>query len=60
MPSKLFNMQPTRGAGVDKDLTIYGPDGLRITIDYDDVNHRAVMAATKRMVKVLNEAWRNP
>lgn len=38
----------------DKEIRISGPVGLRLTVDYDDVNHEWVRGEVKHMINVLN------
>lgn len=40
--------------GHSKGLTIVGPDTLRLTVDYDDVDHDAVEAWVPVIVAALN------
>ena len=63
----LFNIQPHDG--IDKSFEIEGPDGFRLFVDYDDVDHNYVDAVAKRMVSILNanaeafaeaDKWRTP
>lgn len=41
---------------IDKHLTVEGPD-LTMKIDFDDVDQRATLRATRKMVALLNEHW---
>lgn len=41
----------------NKDIAILGPDGLSISVDYDDVDHDQVRAATEKMLRILNQHW---
>ena len=40
----------------DKEIVIYGDD-IKITIDYDDVNHRKVKREAKKILSILNTYW---
>jgi hypothetical protein len=40
----------------DKKIVVDGP-GVRLEVDYDDVDHRAVARGTKRMIDLLNAHW---
>jgi hypothetical protein len=42
---------------IDKWIDITGPEGLSIRVDYDDVAHKSVENATKKMVDLLNNHW---
>jgi hypothetical protein len=51
----LFGMEePDR---YDKDIYIFGPEGMRITVFYDDVDHDVILRQTRRVVQLLNEHW---
>jgi len=41
---------------VDKSFMIFGPD-IDLKVDYDDVNHKEVDKAARRIVTILNENW---
>ena len=41
----------------DKRFEITGPDGFRMFVDNDDVDHREVAKVSKKLVAVLNENW---
>ena len=53
--SGLFEMSPYRSG--DKDIFIYGPDELRIAVDYDDVDRTIVVPAVEKLVTLLNRHW---
>lgn len=52
----LFVMEPVRSC-VDKDIIIFGPDGLCISVDYDDVDHPSVEHGVTKMLAILNREW---
>jgi len=53
--TRLFRMQePLPG---DKSIEITGPDTFSMRIDYDDVDHDAVLAHARKMVRLLNTHW---
>lgn len=46
----------------DKDIDIFQTDcdegqGLRITVDYDDVDHETIKRKAERMLYILNKYW---
>lgn len=43
-----------------KNIVIYGPEGLRIAVDFDDVNHLLVETLVAHMVAVLNRHFGSP
>ncbi len=53
---KPFKIQPH--TTVDKEFVITGPDGFRMMVDYDDVDHRSVEKTANRVVKILNQNWK--
>jgi len=55
MSSEFFQIKPFTTS--DKVITIQGPCDLRIRIDYDDVSHATVKAATEQFVRSLNSVW---
>lgn len=50
--SKKFKMEPH--SAVDKGFDIYS-DEIRLTVDFDDVDHLVVEKAAKWVLKALNE-----
>lgn len=48
-----FELLPSTTA--DKELLIQGP--VELIVDYDDVNHAEVLAATQTVVAALNRSW---
>lgn len=55
MPAKHFTTDSWRPT--DKVVCIYGPEGLNLAVDYDDVDHTAVRRVAKKMVRLLNKHW---
>lgn len=53
--SEKFTAEPF--TTIDKDIAILGPGGLSISVDYDDVDHDQVRAATEKMLRILNQHW---
>ena len=49
--SKKFKVEPH--TTVDKFFDIYNED-IRLTVDYDDVDHKTVDKEVKRIIKILN------
>jgi hypothetical protein len=49
-----FKIQPHDHA--DKSFDIEGP-GIRLTVDYDDVNHDEVDELAQIVVRCLNDNW---
>lgn len=43
----------------DKEIIVQGPGDFYLTIDYDDVDHDAVEKAAEKIVRILNEHWRD-
>lgn len=41
---------------IDKVITVYGPDDLVLSVDYDDVNHEEVDKRIPWLLNVLNWA----
>ena len=42
---------------IDKWIDIDGPNGLSLRVDFDDVAHKSVEKATKKMVDLLYKHW---
>ncbi len=40
----------------DKDICVTSEE-LTLKVDYDDVDHKTVKKAMKKMVKILNKHW---
>jgi len=55
MPKKPFTI-PVHISAIDKSFNIQGPD-IRLSVDYDDVDHKEVLRLAKRIVATLNEHW---
>lgn len=54
MPKKLFKIEPH--TTIDKRFNIVN-DEITLIVDYDDVNHKEVDKAARKLVKILNEHW---
>jgi hypothetical protein len=59
MPKKRKPFTVTPYRSIDKRIEVLGPDGFRLWVDNDDVNPKTVRDGLKKMVKILNENWRN-
>jgi hypothetical protein len=55
MASKPFTMQ--KHTTIDKSFDIEGPEGFRMTVDFDDVDHASVNNIARNVVRILNEQW---
>ena len=55
MAQKPFKIE--KHTGVDRSFDVTGPDGLRLTVDFGDVNTRTVNHHIRKMVAILNEQW---
>ena len=42
---------------ISKAIFLRGPDGLEIAIDYDDVDHKAIRKAARKMKAILHRHW---
>lgn len=56
--AKLFKMHAFTAASPS--IEVDGPGELRLSIDYDDVDHTAVAYQAKRLVRLLNKHWAEP
>ena len=55
MPGKLFKEDPY--ASHSKAIGISGPGDIRLSLDYDDVNHWEIDQALPLILEILNEHW---
>lgn len=51
---KPFKIEPH--TTIDKRFRIMGPE-IDLLVDYDDVDHKEVDRAARKLVKILNEHW---
>lgn len=48
-----FKIEPY--SGIDKSVTIIGPEELVLSVDFDDVNHEVIERLMKEVVEHLNK-----
>ncbi len=60
MAKKIFKIE--KHEVTDKDFRIFGPEegDQFITIDYDDVDTEAMDSMAEKIVKILNDHWKDP